>query len=288
MKHWVTVVTVLLMTSFLTAEENTMADVEDNLAHSPVEFWEEGVFHQGSIDCSRLSENVIRVQVDRDWQEFTVRQLPEGFQEWSFGKRAAALERFRNNQPPELAGPHSAMVATYGLARADSRFAVNNAVKGMGWLPREEKLAEIIELLASTIDDDFAAKLDRLDSLYNQGIEIYDPTCQVSLELYSTPEFETGTFINQMVNPACAVVFLDIPSYEFKALAHLLHPDDPQLTETQKLQVKYANLIHSYFHGHFDKDFIAVIYYVIEVYDNSPGRADAKGQRIVPELPLMP
>lgn len=281
MKSWPIAALALILAPFLVTGE-------DNLEHADVSLWEEGTFHQETVDFSRLSEGIIRAEVDGSWQEFELRELPRAFQEWSFGRRAATLERFRSNQPPELAGPHNGMVATCGIARNDSRFAINNAVKGMGWLPRDEKLAEVIQVLEKTIDHEFSDKLDRLDSLYEQGTELYDPTRQVSLELYSTPGFETGTFLNQMVNPACAVVFLDIPSYEFKAIAHLMHPDDSGLTETEKLQVKYANLIHSYFHGQFDKQFIAVVYYVIEVYDNSPGKPEAKGKRIVPPLPMMP
>lgn len=279
MRDWKIALTVLVAVPLLFAEKPE---------HAEVNFWENATFRQETVDCSRLAEGIIRAEVDGSWQDFEVRELPSAFAEWSFGKRLATLERFRNRQPPELSGPHNAMVATCGVARNDSRFKINNAVKGMGWLPYDEKLAEVIKLLEATIDEEFSAKLDRLDSLYKQDVQLYDPTTQVSLELYSTPEFETGTFLNQMVNPACAVVFLDIPSYEFKAIAHLMHPDDPKLTEIERLQVRYANLIHSYFHGAFDRQFIAVVYYVIEVYDNSPGKPEAKGRRVVPELPLMP
>lgn len=260
----------------------------DNQEHSSATFWHDGTFHQDKIDCSKIKEGTIRAEVDGKWQDYKIRDLPESFQKWSFERRLETLERFRNQQPPELSGPHNGMVATYGVARNDSRFNVNNAVKGMGWLPRQDKLEEMINLLESTAGDDFNSKLNRLDSLYNQGSEIFDPGCQVSLELYSTPEFETATFLNQMINPACAVVFLDMPSYEFKAIAHLMHPEDPQLTEIERLQVEYANLVHSYFHGSFATQFTAVVYYVVEVYDNSPGKPEAKGRRIVPELPLMP
>lgn len=260
----------------------------NDLEHSNLSLWSNQTFHQDKVDCSKLDQGLIRAEVDGKWQDFEIRKLPKSFMDWSFQARLETLERFRKHEPPELSGPHNGMVASYGIARNDSRFNINNAVKGMGWLPRPEKLAWMVELLESTMGDDFNAKLDRLDSIYNQGDSLFDPACQVSLELYSTPEFETATFLNQMVNPACAVVFLDIPSYEFKAIAHLMHPDDPELTAQEKLQVKYANLVHSYFHGAFDKQFIAVIYYVVEVYDNSPGKPEAKGKRIVPELPLMP
>lgn len=256
--------------------------------YDELNLWQDGIFHQETVDLSKKADGIIRARVDGDWQEYELQEFPQSLVEWSFGRRLETFERFRTGQPPDLSGPHNGIVASYGIARDDSRFLVNNAVKGMGWLPREDKLPDIITLLENTIEDDFGAKLDRLDSLYSLGSEIYDPTCQVSLELYAEPEFQTGTFLNQMVNPACAVVFLDIPSYEFKAIVHLMHPQDPNLTDAEKLQVKYVNLIHSYFHGHFDKEFIAVVYYVVEVFDNSPGRPDAKGQRLVPSMPSMP
>jgi hypothetical protein len=45
--------------------------------------------------------------------------------------------------------------------------------------------------------------------------------------------------------------------------------------------VEYTNLIHSYFHGEFSKDFIGLVCYVIEVFDNSPGKKEAMGRRVV-------
>ena len=54
------------------------------------------------------------------------------------------------------------------------------------------------------------------------------------------------------------------------------------LTDYEKDVVEYINLIHSYFHGEFSKDFIAVIYNVIEVYNSSPGRKEGMGKKMVP------
>jgi len=92
-------------------------------------------------------------------------------------------------------------------------------------------------------------------------------------------KFETGTFLNQMKNPGCSLVYMDIPSYELKCVAQLLHPTDPELTDYERDVVEYVNLIHSYFHGEFSTMFIAVIYHVIEVYDNSP---QSRGIRLIP------
>lgn len=261
------------------------------LEHAEVDFWNEGTFHQNTVITGDCEEGFIRAKVytggnffPHRWREFKIKELPDKFIEWDIESRKKTLENIKKRQPPSLAGPHNAMVASYGIKRLDTEFAINNAVKGMGFVPKEEELERVIEKLKSTDDSSFAVKLKVLENLYNNADEVFDPTKQVSLELYSTPEFETHTFLNQMVNPAVSIVFLDIPCYELKAIAQLLHPEDPELTEYEKNVVKYVNLIHSYFHGEFSKMFIGVIYHIIEVYDNSPGKG-GKGKRIVPPTP---
>ena len=186
----------------------------------------------------------------------------------------------KSSKTPGLAGPHNGIVASFGFERKDSKFKLNNAVKGMGFLPKREKIEEKIQLLKDTDNALFPEKLKNLIYFYDNIDSLFDLNKQGSLELYSTPEFETQTFLNQMTNPISTIVFLDIPSYKLKTIVRLLHPDDPNLTEYEKNVVRYINDIHSYFHGKFPRDYIAVIYYVVEIYDNSPGRMDAMGRRI--------
>ena len=113
--------------------------------------------------------------------------------------------------------------------------------------------------------------------------DLWDRTRLVSLELYAKPDFETHTFLNQMENPVSSVVFLDIPSYELRTIAQLLHPKDPALNNYEKKIVTYINAIHTYMHSHFKAVVPAVIYHIIEQFDNSPGRGGDKkrGQRVV-------
>lgn len=250
--------------------------------HSDSSFWKDGIFHQTSIDLSQYEDGLIRARIEGEWGEFRVIPFPESFLEWNIGRRLEMLDKIKNHQPPDLAGPHNGIVASHGLTRKDSEFSLNNAVKGMGFLPKPEKLSEIIDLLHNTIEEDFPEKLAILESLYTNYQDIFDLNKQVSLELYSTPEFETHTFLNQMVDPGVSIVFLDVPSYEVRALSQLLHPEDPRLTDYEKQIVEYINLVHSYFHGEFPRLYIAVVYHVIEVFDNSPGRRDALGQKIAP------
>ncbi len=249
-----------------------------------------GWFRQDNVDADRLDEGIIRARIEGAWQELEVVELPPEFLKWNFDSRLEQLAMFREMfkggemREPKLSGPHDGIVASHGVKRNDSHFSVNNAVKGVGWLPRPEKLPEAIELLERTWDDPMPAKLATLESLYEQGEEFFDLTKQTSLELYARPNYETHTFLNQMEDPGVAVVFLDLPeSYELRCVAQMLHPDDPKLTEYEKQAVEYINLVHDYFHGRMPWKSIGVLYHVVQVFDNSPPKG--RGRRVVPPLP---
>ena len=246
-----------------------------------VKLWNNNTFQQKTVDMSKYSEGIIKAKVEGKWKEFNIEELPDKFIEWNIKRRFETIEKIKKMQPPSLDGPHNAMVASHGRKRSDSQFSINNAVKGTGFIPKEENLKAIIKQLNSTIDNPFEKKIAILESFYENGDSIFDRTKLVSLELYSTPKFETQTFLNQMTDPGVALVFLDIPTFKIKSIAQLLHPDDPELTDYEKDVVEYINLIHSYFHGEFPRMFIAVLYHIVEVYDSSPGRG-GKGIRIVP------
>ncbi len=280
----------------------------DNPEHGAVNFWKDvkfipdstgtagkrgqwtGWFHQDVVDAAQLDKGIIRARVEGKWQEFKTVELPEGFIKWNFGRRLEQLADMKQMmitkqmKMPEVAGPHSGMVASHGTKRKDSYFAINNAVKGIGWLPKPNKIPEVIELMKQTWDYQPIRKLAVLESLYRRGTELVDLTKQTSLELYSRPNFETHTFLNQMADPGVSVVFLDLPkSYELRCIAQMLHPDDPELTDYEQQVVDYINLSHDYFHGHAPQKSIAVIYHVVQVFDNSPPMG--RGRRVVPSLP---
>ncbi len=252
------------------------------LEKGTVNYWKGGTFSQPNIDTRQLKEGVIRAKVDRKWQNFFIRELPDGFKKWNQRKRLEMIKNLKEGKPPTLTGPHSGMVASYGSKRKDSQFSINCAVKGIGLLPKEGKLDEIIALMRGTFNDSLDKKLDILESLYKRETEIFDWTKQTSLELYTTPEFETHTFLNVMANPAVAIVFLDFPSYELKAITQFLHPGNEALTPYEKKVCDYLNLVHDYFHGESPRKSIGVIYHIIEVFDNTPGQA--RGKRVIPPI----
>ena len=181
-------------------------------------------------------------------------------------------------------GAHCGLVATYGCPRTDSRFHINNAAKGIGFLPRPDRLEEVNSIIEDGIGSGEEERHAIMRRLYEKFDDYFDRTRLVSLEEYTRDGFQTQTFINQMVNPACSIVFLDMVSFELKAIAHILHHADPRLNGYQKEVLRFANTIHAFGHGARRKpsrSMMAVLYYVIEAFDNSP-RGSKPGHRIAP------
>jgi hypothetical protein len=243
----------------------------------------DGIFRQSTIDTSRKKEGIIRARVDGVWKDYTARPLDDGFFSWNLEDRFQKLAVMKEGRMPDWSGAHNAAVATYGRTRGDSDFTLNNAVKGMGLCPKEDRMEELIGRLVALRDKSQEEKFGLLESLYKNR-DLWDPFALVSLELYAAPDFETHTFLNQMENPVSTIVFLDVPSYEIRSLARLLHPKDPGLTPTEERTVRYINTIHTFMHSHFKSVVPAAVYYVVEVFDNSPAgmnQMGKKGRRIV-------
>ena len=255
-----------------------------NLESSYRKFWKKGgYFKQTNIILKNYDNGIIRARVDNRWQNFKIRKLPVAFVDWSTERRLETLDEIRKGGMPALAGAHNGMVASHGARRRDGQFSINCAVKGMGFLPNPENIEKMIATLKSTFDASDSVKLLILEGFYKNAKEVFDLTKQVSLELYSIPKFETHSFINQMTDPGVSIVFLDFPSYEIRAITQLLHPSNPRLTQYERNVVEYINTIHDYFHSRSPRQSIGVIYHVIEVFDNTPGRA--RGKRVIPPLP---
>ena len=242
-------------------------------------YWVDHFFRQDTVDSSRAERGIIKAKIDGKWNTYKIITLPEKFVEWNIKSRLEALKEMETGKMPSLAGPHSGMVASYGVGRLDSQFTLNNAVKGIGFVPHRNIIKERIKRMEDTFKAPMPEKLEFLQEIYKEK-EKLDLTKQVSLELYSTPNFETHSFLNLMGNPVATIVFLDIPSFELRTICRVVHPEDRKAPEFEQDIVKYTNLIHSYFHGAFKKKFPALIFYVIEAFDNTPGEKDGMGRRI--------
>jgi hypothetical protein len=250
--------------------------------HADKSFWKENMFFQEAVDMSGYDKGVIKARIDETWQEYTIKEVSEAFRTWNREKRLEFLEHIKTGTMPGWGGPHSGAVATYGLRRHDSRFTLNNAIKGIGLAPKDENLDAAIERLKSTYEKSMPEKMNILKSFYEDPA-FFDWRKQTSLELYATPDFETHTFLNVMENPMATLVFVDIPSFELRTIARIVHPDDTTALASERKLLEFVNLAHEYMHGEFPRFFPLLLFYVIEEFDNTPG--SKRGIRTVPALP---
>lgn len=246
------------------------------------DFWADGKFTQSSVDMSGYARGVIKAQIDGAWKEYQIRAASEAFQKWNCEQRTEFIANIKKGQMPGWGGPHSGAVATYGHGRLDSDFTLNNAIKGIGLAPKDENIDAAIKQLKDTFDRPMPDKMDVLSSLYAQP-DFFDWRKQTSLELYATPDFETHTFLNVMDNPIATIVFLDVPSYELRAIARVVQPGDDTALEHERKLLEFVNLAHEYMHGKFPRIFPLLLFYIVEEFDNSPGRQ--RGVRTVPARP---
>ncbi len=251
------------------------------------EFWAEGSFHQTKVDASQEASGIIRAYLDGRWDEFRTIELPQQFMDWNLSARLDVLENIslmfsgEGGSPPSLAGPHNAAMATWGAERADSRLEINNAFKGMGLCPRREIIKDLLEEMENLLSGGMGPRLDYLINLYSDTGK-FDLTKMISLELYSTPEFETHTFLNLMERPTTSLVFLDSKSYEVRGIGQLIAPNDSEASEYALDIVKYTNMAHTLFHGEFPRIFPGILVHITAVFDNTPGTG--RGVRIAPPL----
>jgi len=248
-------------------------------------YWNEaGYFVHSNVDASDWEQGVVRARTDGEWKEYHVRHLENGFLNWNFAARTDVLTDPMSMMC--LDGPHSAALATYGANRGDSNFSINVAFKGFGFVPHADYIDEAIDTVTSNWSASLTAKAGILLDFYANR-DMWDTRMLGSLELYTTPIFETHSFLNQMANPQVAVCWLAIPgSYEVRAIPRLIHPYDPEVPEDDWKRVRWINMIHDFYHGGpypSSPGNIAVIYYIVEEFDNSP-YPGPMGIRRVPAL----
>ena len=142
----------LLAAALFTIAANSPAQDRPAMKVYP-QFWKDGGYcRQDNIDLKKLDQGIIRAKVDGTWRGFAVRQLPDKFLEWNFRERLKTIGVLKKGGMPSFAGPHSGMVASHGFKRDDGQFTVNNAVKGMGFLPRPEQIAPLLSEIEATTD----------------------------------------------------------------------------------------------------------------------------------------
>ncbi len=280
----------LMATSASAADGDGADDFEgvNSIGQKRESYWREDgkYFVQENVDTTQLdSTGVIRARIEGQWHDFVIRELDDAFINYNIAMRKKMLGMTQLSMYNDA---HNAAVASYGGNRGDSYFTLNVAFKGMGWIPKADKIDERTQLYSDNYKASNMAKAQELLAGYNDP-DLWDRTMQGSLELYTEMNNETHTFLNQMVNPVSTICFLAMESYELRVIARLLHPADPNLTAREQQLVKWMNFAHDFYHGgpnpmQLIVHNIGVVYYVVEEFDNSPYgmTATAGGMKRVP------
>ena len=111
-------------------------------------YWAGNYFIQDTVDTSDLPERIL-ARIGGAWHVYPVRELPQEFLDWNLSSRVSMLEDMASGQMAmSYDGPHNAAVATFSrFGRGDSDFVINNAYKGMGMVPKPDRIDEIIDRL---------------------------------------------------------------------------------------------------------------------------------------------
>jgi hypothetical protein len=268
---------------------------------SKKDYWNEfGYFHQDKVDISNIKDEIIRAKIcgsRKGWRNYNVVSADQSFIDWNFTERLNRIDMMIEGKMPSFGGAHNPFVASYGgvLPHPDdwnrSQFSLNNAVKGMGLTPKEDVINDIIQGLHDYWNESDEGRLQHLKEIYADR-DLWDMNKQISLELYAYPGHNTHSFRNWMENPLATIGFmalepeffppisppimtLKLPSYELRAIAHMIHPLDPDVDEYEFKLTKFANTIRDFFHHKAEQDppepedmAIGVIYYICEGFDN--------------------
>jgi hypothetical protein len=256
-------------------------------------YWSEadGVTYcmQKTVYDGEIIKGYIWARIDGRWKRYRIRSLEQTFWTWHREEMMKSFEQQLADTPYEYraGGPHSPSVATYGnrRGRGDSDFHINNKIIGLQATPKQDKVKELNDAMLQMIEENAAykTKVAWLKGINEQ--DIWRADLQTGIEYFTTPDFETHTFLNLMENPAATLCFqgrYDIfTSFEVRCIAQIVDPRDPRITEDQRQLAQFPAILHGFYHNNVP-EVPAVFYWPVEEYDNSA--KDKPGQRLVKRI----
>ena len=109
--------------------------IQEKFSIKKSNFWQGNYFHQFNVDTSKVKNGIIRAKIRGNWEKYQLREVNDSYLDWNLKDRLSNLSIMRGGKMPDWSGAHNAAVATYGKNRGDSRFSLNNAIKGTGLCP---------------------------------------------------------------------------------------------------------------------------------------------------------
>jgi hypothetical protein len=241
---------------------------------------------QKTVYAGEVDRGYIWARVDGWWRRFQIRNLEETYWNWHFSEMLKSFEEQLSPEPYvfRAGGPHSPSVASYGnrRGRGDSSFHLNSKIIGLSAVPAQAHIKEINDTMLSMIDEsaEYKTKVAWLKAIHEQ--DIWRRELQPGIEYFTTPDFETHTFLNLMENPVATLCFqgrYDIfTSFEIRCIGQILDPRNPAVTGELLEIVKFPSILHGFYHNNVP-EVPAVLYWPVEEFNNTV--KDKPGQRLV-------
>jgi hypothetical protein len=198
-------------------------------------------------------------------------ELPADFLAWQSRARIGLFERLESKGSRAVSSlpAHLPVLATWG----DGPFPVNLATRGVGLLPREDRLRELTDMLrsaASQIDrTSWAASLPRrvaaIRTFYDHP-ELFETRLLGGLEI-----FERRTAVNLIRWPLASLLFTaeapEYTSYQINCAVERVAEDNPHYRFLLAARELFA---FDAFHIHQSRYPVGYLFHVVEVLDKKP------------------
>ncbi|MDE7083421.1 MAG: hypothetical protein K2O89_06955 [Clostridia bacterium] len=206
------------------------------------------------------------------------------FFDWAFGTRAKnviALEKGERTTPEKIFlsfCSHEPAFVSYGPA------GLNASVKGVGFLPKDEYLEEILAEYKKHIstfalgDKTYSQRGLQLLIKYMYGEDAHDKIDFTKLGSLEMAKRQSWT--NYQVNPEAALIFHQPPAISYK-LKGKVEIYDEEISGKREIYQQFINAQHDVYHNPDPSGILypAYIFRIEEIYDNSATK-DGFGQRL--------
>jgi hypothetical protein len=252
---------------------------------------------QRTVKVNNLSNDIITARVDGIWKQFKVKELNQTFRDFQSSSLVAIYDFIMANSAPFFGGVYCpAIISDNGIKRGDSQFKLNGAYKFVFPCPKEEFIDDITNGLMERLTDNVGRRIWMKDnwadqSLWNYKIQVgrdetvMGPADQVKRR-DNAENRETHTFRNLMESPLAVILYLsssNFISYEVRTICRYAAPPVDFTTVPDTYEEKISRFINvlGYTSHQVDHRFPAMIFYVVETFDNSMMEGFGEGTRIV-------
>lgn len=213
--------------------------------------------------------------IDGKKRTFTAVELPRPFLEWQSEARMRMFKAMAQGGAGQVrAQPaHLPVLATWSGDGQGSDFPVNLSTRGMGIVPKQERLASFTSLLEKAradsagkpIQDTLPARVRAMEAFYGD-VDNFDTRLLGGLEI-----FEGQTAKNMESNPRIALLYTGeapkYPSFQFNAVVEKIPPGNPHYQFLHTARELFAT---DAFHLHQDKYPFGYLCKIVEIKDKTP------------------